>query len=640
MRRLRALLRGNFDIILVVATLAAVGLIVLFAAQKLSYLNFFFLPTMLAGTFLGSRGAVLGALLAVTWVTFFAVLDPDGFSRPIGRLALWGHLVSWAAFLIAGGLLIGTMSEMLRERFKRARRLLGRLRATSRDLSRMNHALDASRHRVESVLYSLVDPAVARLIIDRRLRNEKRPLTVLFADLADFTKYSEDTAPEAVIGEINRFFSAAEPVILRHRGHLDKYLGDGILAEFGVPQPLQHHVLLGTLAAVKLQERMAAGRFPWGLRVSLASGPSLVGLVGSEQRKNYTAIGDTVNVAARLHDVCPVGSVCVDEGVQAQVGRWFELRPLRGAPIQENSAALESRLSELLGAGGGLSADALIEATRLCSRLGDLGRAASICRRAIERDPDRRSVAERVLAESLLDGAARDAVAIRGRRRPVAAYEILRLRDPLDDAARVPSIAAALLRQAAADFPLPEDHVLPVEAMEGSLGHARVRAALACGVAETLGMSEDARRSVILAAFLLDIGKTDLPDFLRPLEGRLGELPPRDQALIKEHPLQAAGVISRLGLDAPADVVEAVAQHHERCDGSGYPRGLYGSRICPAARILALVDSYESLTAWHPHAEPWEPGAALGEMRADIAAGKFDPEAGAAFLSLMARRGR
>ncbi|MBI4133826.1 MAG: adenylate/guanylate cyclase domain-containing protein, partial [Candidatus Terrybacteria bacterium] len=298
----RSLLINNFDGVFVSATLLAVGFILHFVDQKISLLNFFFVPTLLAGCLINTRSAVLGALLAAAWVTFFVVLNPQSFYQAMNRMSLYLHLLSWASFLIVTGVLVGGRTEQLRARFRKARKIFGLLRGLKRKLAGANKALEqkqsaleTAKARVEAVLFSMVDPVVARLIIDRKLRNEKRPLTVLFADLANFTEQSERRTPESVINDLNRLFSAMEPVILRYHGHLDKYLGDGILVEFGIPQSVQNHALLGALAALKMQERMASGRFPWKMRVGIASGASLVGLVGSEQRKNYTAIGDTVN---------------------------------------------------------------------------------------------------------------------------------------------------------------------------------------------------------------------------------------------------------------------------------------------------------------------------------------------------------
>jgi adenylate cyclase len=146
---------------------------------------------------------------------------------------------------------------------------------------------------------------------DLRLGGVRRDATVLFSDLRGFTTFAEERDPEVVIAILNRYLGAMSDAIMAHGGTLVAYMGDGIMAVFGAPLRQADHADRALAAAREmLEERLpafndwlvAAGHTPERFRmgVGLNSGPVHSGNVGSEQRMEYTAIGDTTNTAARL----------------------------------------------------------------------------------------------------------------------------------------------------------------------------------------------------------------------------------------------------------------------------------------------------------------------------------------------------
>jgi adenylate cyclase len=140
----------------------------------------------------------------------------------------------------------------------------------------------------------------------RRLRTAQA--TVLFADLVGFTAFAEDSRPEHVAELLDAFLNLAVEAIFRAGGTLDKFIGDCVMAFFGAPRPQADHALRATRAAVEIQrglaawsaERAAQGLPGFAARVGLNSGPVVVGDIGSVRRVDYTVLGNTVNVAARL----------------------------------------------------------------------------------------------------------------------------------------------------------------------------------------------------------------------------------------------------------------------------------------------------------------------------------------------------
>jgi len=481
-----------------------------------------------------------------------------------------------------------------------------------------------------------MDPIVAKLIIDRRLRNEKRPVSVLFADLAGFTSASEDRQPETVIEELNDLFSEMEPILTLYRGHLDKYLGDGLMAEFGVPVESQSHALLAVLAGLRIQYRLRERRFPGKVRIGIASGTTVVGLVGSEHRKNYTAVGDTVNVASRLQGMCPVGSLAVDETTHEAVGRWFRGRRIRVGLSAEEQKNLEARLEILKDAIGSAPTSKLCqEAANICSELGEMDRALSYSRQAVELAPSAQQPIERAIASALLTGEERGSVEIKGKKRRVAVYEITQLKDPLDDLPRIPASVRESFEKTAADLWIPEDYVLAVEAAGGSLGHGKVAAAVAAALASAAGLDDKQVRTCLMAAYICDLGKRAVPEYLLSRERRIADMPKAEQEILRSHVEETPKAMLEWGLTRDKDLLETISQHHERIDGTGYPAGLRDEGIRIEARVVHFADTYAELTDWRPDREPLTPRAALAEIEEDMTDGHLDRKLGALLMKVL-----
>ncbi|MBP6607715.1 MAG: adenylate/guanylate cyclase domain-containing protein [Nitrospira sp.] len=142
-----------------------------------------------------------------------------------------------------------------------------------------------------------------------KLGGEKKEITIFFSDIAGFTTISEKMSPEDLVTLLNRYLSAMTTIIKNtHRGNVNKYLGDGIMALFGAPLGDPKHASLACYAALDCQVELARLREVWkreglpeiGARIGLNSGPCIVGNMGSEERMEYTVTGDSVNLASRL----------------------------------------------------------------------------------------------------------------------------------------------------------------------------------------------------------------------------------------------------------------------------------------------------------------------------------------------------
>jgi adenylate cyclase len=166
-----------------------------------------------------------------------------------------------------------------------------------------------SRYLSPSVVEALVaDPG--RLA----LGGESRELTIMFADVAGFTTFSEGRTPHELVSLMNEYFTTLTDIIQRHGGTVDKFIGDAVMAFWNAPLEQPDHAVRASEAAREAIEAVARLAGEWAerglpriaIRVGLATGPALVGNVGSRSTFNYTAMGDTVNLASRLEGAAKV----------------------------------------------------------------------------------------------------------------------------------------------------------------------------------------------------------------------------------------------------------------------------------------------------------------------------------------------
>ncbi len=184
----------------------------------------------------------------------------------------------------------------------------------------------------------LVDKVVKREQ-DMGLGGARREISVLFADVVAFTPISDKLSAEEVVSLLNEFFTILTEIVFRHGGTIDKFIGDCVMAIFGAPTPLEDHAERALLAADDMMRWLEAGNLGWkekyGVTIEIAigvnTGDAVVGNVGSETRMEYTAIGDTVNVAARLESIARpsqiLASKAVVESVDASRFDFVELGP-------------------------------------------------------------------------------------------------------------------------------------------------------------------------------------------------------------------------------------------------------------------------------------------------------------------------
>jgi class 3 adenylate cyclase len=208
-------------------------------------------------------------------------------------------------------------------------------------------------------------PQVARRILEHSgevpTRGEKRELTILFCDLRDFTAFAESTDAERVVDMLKEYHRAMLDVLFRHNGTLDKFIGDGLMAYFGAPFEQPDHASRAVACALDMQDALAAvnrgraARQEAQLRagIGLHTGFAIVGDIGTDERREFTVIGDAVNVASRIEGLTKQHGVAVlaSESTRRAVGDAYAWLPAPPVAVHGKTAPLATFRPERMGAG-------------------------------------------------------------------------------------------------------------------------------------------------------------------------------------------------------------------------------------------------------------------------------------------------
>ena len=251
--------------------------------------------------------------------------------------------------------------------------------------SLLNYGVEGRQRRyIKSVFRHYLSPDVIERVLENpallALGGEKRDISAFFSDVAGFTSVSERLSPEELVELLNAYLSEMTDIILATGGTLDKYEGDAIIAFWNAPLDQPDHAVRACRAALRCQKRLAelrpefAGRFGSEVRarIGLHSGPAVVGNMGSNKRFDYTAMGDTMNLASRLEGACKaygvpilVGEETREEARDAVLFREIDrirvvgkARPVRVfEPVAEREAAGAADAERIAAFERGLEAD-------------------------------------------------------------------------------------------------------------------------------------------------------------------------------------------------------------------------------------------------------------------------------------------
>jgi adenylate cyclase len=201
----------------------------------------------------------------------------------------------------------------------------------------------------------MVSPAVIEHLDPNSLQlgGRRTTVTVLFADIRGFTSYSESVSPEELVAVLNRYLAAAADAVLEHEGTVDKFLGDAVMAWFNAPIPQPDHTLRAVRSALALRDKLEKLRQELPISAQLTFGvgihvgDAVLGLIGTEKRLDYTAIGDCVNTTKRIQENAAGGQILISQDAYARVAD--QVIAAEVDPIQAKGKREPIRVLEIVG---------------------------------------------------------------------------------------------------------------------------------------------------------------------------------------------------------------------------------------------------------------------------------------------------
>ena len=224
------------------------------------------------------------------------------------------------------------------------------------ELSRLAHAFNqmGSELSRQSMMKEMFGKYVGTEILDmimndtenQWLKGRKNKATILFADIRNFTAYSETREPEQVVEKLNEFFDIATRVILKHGGYIDKFIGDAVLGVFGVPVYCIDHTERCIRAAIDMQNALSQASGTGNellsrVGIGIKTGTVVAGNIGSHAKMEYTVVGDSVNIASRLNGFAMPGEIIVDQSVCDQLKEKLEFVVLAPQKIKGRSEPVQ-----------------------------------------------------------------------------------------------------------------------------------------------------------------------------------------------------------------------------------------------------------------------------------------------------------
>lgn len=214
-----------------------------------------------------------------------------------------------------------------------------------KDLAR-SYQLIKEEEQLRNMLGRYVGNTLVEMLITSKeklfIENERREVTILFADIRQFSSFSEKMSAEDIVVMLNQFFGTMVDIVFKNKGILDKFIGDALMAVFGIIESDSSGAYEAVNAALEMQEaidklmdeRRQAGEEVFDVGIGVNTGHAIFGNVGSQNRLDYTVIGDSVNIAARLEKIAKGGEIVIGEETHRKILGKFGMNERGGIEIK------------------------------------------------------------------------------------------------------------------------------------------------------------------------------------------------------------------------------------------------------------------------------------------------------------------
>jgi adenylate cyclase len=304
-------------------------------------------------------------------VNILLLAAQDDFAQNVRSLQFTGLLlatIAGAAFIPVIWIFGSGMSRSLKNITAQAVRLQklaapdpSPVASRIKEIHELGGAMELAQRAIWSFAHFIPKEIVQRLIdnsISTELGGAREEITLVFTDVRDFTTIAESAEPDMLMHQTSRYFSVLTEAFLAEGGTVDKFIGDAVMVFWNAPNPQPDHVeracraaLAGRAACEKLNSQFETeGLKPFFTRFGIHVGDAVVGNLGSTERMNYTALGNTVNLAARLEGLNKQfgTTILVSESVYLRAQHCFQFRPLES--VLAKGMTKETRVFELVGA--------------------------------------------------------------------------------------------------------------------------------------------------------------------------------------------------------------------------------------------------------------------------------------------------
>jgi len=428
-----------------------------------------------------------------------------------------------------------------------------------------------------------------------------------------------------------------EPIVKKYKGHLDKILGDGIMVEFGAPVVYRQFRILAVLAAYEMQKEMNIQKFPWKLRIGIATGPAIIGMIGT-QRQSYTAIGDIVNLASRLEQLAPPGKIWIDQETYQNVSDYIDAIPLRfqegqGTIRDVNFLKQYEELQQKLSCSKNKDDkfEIYIELGKKSLVIENHEEAFNFFQQALKINSDS-TEARILLGEAVVKKEEKKTLSIKGVSKKILGFEVIGPKNPLRDGTKVPSKLVEKYSHYITYLKVPKEMLLHIEALDGSIGHGHFVSFLSFAVASELNLNENQKFNIVNAAYLADVGKANIPEYILNHQGAFSE---KEFDQIKKHPQESIKILEELGMDKQ-EILDIIIATHEKDDGTGYPQGLTEEQIPFESKIVGICDLYAALVSKRSYRDSWNLQYAIDEINKSVYNRKHDSRIAKILINLIA----